>query len=77
VSVLLVLKKDGKWRMCCGCNITIKYRYPIHRLDDMFDELHGPTKLSKIGLKSDYHQIKRVRSGKFLLRSSLDYMSGW
>nr|GFD21237.1 putative reverse transcriptase domain-containing protein [Tanacetum cinerariifolium] len=62
--VLFVKKKDGSFQMCidyCELNkLTVKNRYPLPRIDDLFDQLQGSSVYSKIDLRSGYHQL-RVR----------------
>ncbi|MCO5561094.1 hypothetical protein L7F22_014715 [Adiantum nelumboides] len=60
--VLLVKKKDGSMRMCVdyrGLNaITIKNTYPLPRVDELFDQLHGARYFTKIDLRSGYNQVR-------------------
>ncbi|GJU58524.1 putative reverse transcriptase domain-containing protein [Tanacetum coccineum] len=67
--VLFVKKKDGSFRMCIDYQelnkLTVKNRYPLPRIDDLFDQLQGSSVYSKIDLRSGYHQL-RVREEDIL-----------
>jgi hypothetical protein len=60
--VIFVDKKDGTQRMCVDYRslneVTIKNKYPLPRIDDLFDQLRGACVFSKIDLRSGYHQLK-------------------
>ncbi|KAL0559353.1 hypothetical protein IC582_003962 [Cucumis melo] len=60
--VLFVKKKDGTLRLCIDYKqlnkVTIRNKYPLPHIDDLFDQLKGATLFSKINLRSRYHQLK-------------------
>jgi hypothetical protein len=77
--VIFVLKKDGTQRLCvdyCALNeVTIKNKYPLPRIIDLFDQLRGACVFSKIDLRSGYHQLKirecDIPKNAFILRYGL------
>nr|GEW83081.1 putative reverse transcriptase domain-containing protein [Tanacetum cinerariifolium] len=62
--VLFVKKKDGSFRTCIDYRelnkLTVKNRYPLSRINDLFDQLQGSSVYSKIDLRSGYHQLQII-----------------
>jgi hypothetical protein len=60
--VLFVEKKDGTQWMCIDCRslneVTIRNKYPLPQIEDLFDQMKGASVFSKIDLRSGYHQLK-------------------
>lgn len=67
--VLLVKKKDGSWRFYVYYGhlnaITVKDRYPLPIVDELLDELAGAKWVTKLDLKSGYHQIRLASANEF------------
>jgi hypothetical protein len=61
-TILFVKKKDGTLRLCIDFRqlnkSMVKKKYPLPRIDDLFDQLRGSTLFSKIDLRSRYHQVR-------------------
>ncbi|GJY65559.1 putative reverse transcriptase domain-containing protein [Tanacetum coccineum] len=81
--VLFVKKKDGSFRMCIDYHelnkLTFKNRYPLPRIDDLFDQLQGARYFSKIDLRSGYHPL-RVHDddiSKTAFRTRYDILIHW
>jgi hypothetical protein len=64
--VLSVKNKDGKLRLCIDFskinNVIVKNKYPLPRIDDLFDQLKDAKIFSKIDLRSGYHQVRMLRT---------------
>jgi hypothetical protein len=60
--VIFILKKDGTQRLYVDYHalneVTVKNKYLLPRIDDLFDQLHGACVFSKTDLRSGYHQLK-------------------
>src|SRR5262249_20254561 len=60
--ILFVKKKDGSLRLCIDYKqlnrVTIKNKYPLPQIDDLFNQLQGVSHFSKVDLRSGYHQLK-------------------
>ncbi|GJW66759.1 putative reverse transcriptase domain-containing protein [Tanacetum coccineum] len=78
--ILFVKKKYGSFRMCIDYRelnkMTIKNRYPLPRIDDLFDQLQGARYFSKIDLQSGYHQL-RVHDDDISKAAKIEAVKSW
>ncbi|GKD04063.1 hypothetical protein Tco_1179037 [Tanacetum coccineum] len=76
--VLFVKKKDGALHMCINYRelnkLTIKNRYPLPRIDDLFNQLQGARYFSKIDLRSGYHHLQSKDEHEVHLRLVLELL---
>ncbi|GJW48101.1 putative reverse transcriptase domain-containing protein [Tanacetum coccineum] len=75
---VLFFKKDGSFRMCINYRelnkLTVKNRYPLPRIDDLFDQLQGSSVYSKIDLRSGYHQLRNKQEHEEHLKLILEFL---
>jgi hypothetical protein len=77
--MIFVPKKDGTHRLCVDYHalneITVRNKYLLPRIDDLFDQFRGECVFSKIDLRSGYHQLKvrefDITKTAFVLRCGL------
>nr|GFA18008.1 reverse transcriptase domain-containing protein [Tanacetum cinerariifolium] len=79
--VLFVKKKDGSFRMCIDYRElnkqTVKNRYPLPRIDDLFDQLQGSSIYSKIDLRSGSHQLRVRDRGIHVDPAKIESVKDW
>ena len=75
--VIFVDKEDGTIRLCVDYrklnDVTIKNKYPLPKIEDLFDQMNGAKIFSKIDLRTGYHQL-RVRYSENGLHNSLRFI---
>ena len=79
--ILFVKKKDGSMRLCIDYRelnmVTVRNRYPLPRIDDLFDQLQGACVFSKIDLRSGYHQLEVKTYLRLLFELDMGIMNFW